>query len=166
MQLAWPTPGVMRRALMALAATSMVMVACRPVPPAGGRRVNVQQAVVGVTLQTDRHNTVTVTEYRSAVPATKVHASAGSHFEAAELRICARVSGGSVDPSIVTLITVANTRVQPSGATPLRHALGTHVLKRGKCARGWVAFEVPDNNTGARVVVVDNHDDSLRWVVP
>src|SRR5262249_25407521 len=92
------TPGRRRAwraasALVVMAATAAVLTACGArsrVASPGGKTIHVQQASLGVTLRTDRHNAVTVTEYRSAVAATgHERARHGMHLEAAELKICA-----------------------------------------------------------------------------
>jgi len=87
------------------------------------------------------------------------------HLEAAELKICATTSGGVVGPSIATVRTSNDTHVSASAETPISPPLRSQRLAPRHCARGWVAFEVPNTTTGARVVVSDDNDDSLRWSV-
>lgn len=151
-------------AVALIAATVIGVTACGAtrVATPGGKPVHVQEARVGVTLRTDRRNTVTVTAYRSAVDG---HPSHGVHFEAADLSICALVSGGVVGPSMTTLRTIANKLVLASAATSIAPSLKSQQLRRDHCAHGWVTFEVPDSTTGGRVVVSDDNDDSMRWAV-
>jgi hypothetical protein len=156
-------------ALALLAALAVGAAACGTttrVTGPGGKRVNVQQTQLGSTLYTDRRNTVTVTAYRAMVgPSGRERPTRGMHFEAAEVRICARRSGGVVGPSMVTLRTTDNHHVLASASTPIGPSLKSRRLALGQCARGWVAFDVPGTTTGARVVVSDGNDDSMRWLL-
>lgn len=156
-------------ALVLLGVAVMVIAACgeaRRVASPGGKSVHVQQARLGITLRTDRHNTVTVIEYRSAVAATgHERAPQGMHVEAAELSICALANAGLVGPRMATLKTINNRHVLASAKASIRPQLRAQRLARGHCARGWVAFDVPNTTTGALMVVSDDNDDSMRWVV-
>jgi len=147
-----------------IAATVLGVTACAAtrVATPGGKPIHVQDARLGVTLRTDRRNTVTVTAYRSTVGG---HPSHGVHFEAADLSICARVSGGVVGPSMTSLRTINNKVVLASAATSIAPPLKSQQLRRDHCAHGWVTFHVPDTTTGGRVVVSDHNDDSMRWAV-
>jgi hypothetical protein len=119
-----------------------------------------------MTLRTDRHNTVTVSAYRAAVAVTDhERAPHDMHFEIGELNICAVTSGGLVGPGMATLRTTDNSRVLAIATTLMRPQLKSQRLARGHCARGWVAFDVPNMTTGARLVVSDGDDDIMRWVV-
>ena len=153
-------------AALVIAAACISVTACAPthrVLAPGGKRVNVQRATVGVTLRTDRHNTVTVTEYRPAVPTINKRAPAGQHFEAAEVRVCAPTSGGLVTPAQATLSTGNHTRVQASADEPLKPTLKARRLVPGRCTHGWVGFKVPNTTTGSQIIISDDNDDSLRW---
>jgi hypothetical protein len=156
-------------ALVLLVATAIGGTACAAtarVSGPGGKRVRVQYTRLGTTLRTDRRNTVTVAAYRSLVGGTRheqpLH---GMHFEAADVRMCARTSGGVVGPSMVTLRTTNNHHVLASASTPIGPPLRSQQLARGRCTLGWVAFDVPSATTGAHVVVFDGNDDSMRWSV-
>jgi Domain of unknown function (DUF1942) len=157
------------RALVLLAAIAVGAAACgtatRSAGP-DGQHVNVQETRLGTTLRTDPGNTVTVTAYRSTIDRTGQEALPHRvHFEAAQVRICARASGGVVGPSMVTLRTINNEHVLATESRPIAPALKSQQLARGHCAHGWVTFEVSGATTGARVVVSDLNDDSMRWLV-
>jgi len=156
-------------ALVVMAATATGLTACGArsrVASPGGQPIHVQQTSLGATLRTDRHNSITVTEYRSAVAAAgHERARHGMHLEAADLKICATTSGGVVGPSMATLRTSHNTHVSASGETPISPPLGSQRLAPRHCVRGWVAFEVPNTTTGARIVISDDNDDSMRWSI-
>jgi hypothetical protein len=156
------------RALVLLAAIAVGAGACgtatRSAGP-DGQHVNVQETRLGTTLRTDRGNTVTVTAYRSTIDRTGRGLSHRMHFEAAEVRVCARASGGVVGPSMVTLRTMNNQHVLATESRLIAPPLNSQQLGRGHCAHGWVTFEVPGATTGARVVVSDLNDDSMRWLV-
>ena len=146
-------------ALGLLAAAAMGATACgtatRLAGP-GGPHVTVQETRLGMTLRTDRGNTVTVTAYRSAIDrAGHEGLSHGTHFEAAEVSICARASGGVVGPSLVTLRTINNRLVLATESRPIAPQLKSQRLSS---LRSETTTRVPGRTAAAGPAA--NEDDS------